>query len=151
MSLLKGNQSDDLTLKYLLQNAGGGGGGTTIEPATEVPLMDSVADVGSSEKYAREDHIHPTDTSKADLSDFKAFTITLSSSSWSSNQQTVSNANFLASGYAYIVSPSSSNFSDYTEAQIYADDVSTDGYMTFHCDDVPTSNLTVNIVMVVTP
>ena len=81
----------------------------------------------------------------------KAFTVTLSSSSWSSKAQTVSNANFFASGYAYIVSPSSSNFSDYAEAQIYADDVSTDGYMTFHCDDEPSSNLTVNIVRVVAP
>jgi len=31
MAILKGNQSDDLTLKYLLQNVGGGGGGSQAD------------------------------------------------------------------------------------------------------------------------
>ena len=35
-----------------------------IEGATEVPLMDGITSVGLSIKYAREDHIHPTDTSR---------------------------------------------------------------------------------------
>ena len=35
-----------------------------IEGATEVPLMDGITSVGLSTKYAREDHIHPTDTSR---------------------------------------------------------------------------------------
>ena len=39
--------------------------GKTVEPATETPAMDGTAAVGSSEKYAREDHVHPTDTSRA--------------------------------------------------------------------------------------
>lgn len=69
MSILKGNQSDDLTLKYLLEkNRGGGGSGGVPEPATEPPEMDGTADVGSSEKYAREDHVHPTDTTRASQS-----------------------------------------------------------------------------------
>lgn len=78
-----------------------------------------------------------------------AFTVTLASASWSSNAQTVSNAYFVASGYAYIVSPASASFADYGTAQIYADDVTTDGQMTFHCTDVPSGNLTVNIARVV--
>lgn len=138
-------------------------------PATATPLMDGTAAVGSSDKFAREDHVHPTDTSrasqtdmttaqgnisslqsgKADASSFKAFTVTLSSSGWSANAQTVSDAKFLASGYSYIVSPASASFADYGAAQIYADDVSSDGSMTFHCDSAPSSNLTVNVVRVV--
>lgn len=78
-----------------------------------------------------------------------AFTVTLAAASWSSYAQTVSNANFLASGYAYMVSPASASFVAYGEAQIYADDVSTDGSMVFHCDSVPSSDLTVNVVRVV--
>lgn len=39
------------------------GGGAT--PATSSPLMDGTADVGTSTAYAREDHVHPTDTSRA--------------------------------------------------------------------------------------
>lgn len=76
------------------------------------------------------------------------FTVTLSSSSWSSNAQTVTNSNFVTTGYSYIVAPSSSNFTDYTDAQIYADDVTTASQMTFHCSTAPSSNITVNIIKV---
>ena len=34
------------------------------DPSTSNPLMDGTASVGSSIKYAREDHVHPSDTSK---------------------------------------------------------------------------------------
>lgn len=33
------------------------------EPATSVPIMDGTGAVGTSDKYAREDHVHPTDSS----------------------------------------------------------------------------------------
>jgi len=124
--------------------------------ATATPIVDGTGAVGTSAKYAREDHVHPTDTSRASATDlstlsgaFKAFTVTLSSSGWSSNTQTVSDAKFIASGYSYIVSPASASFADYGAAQVYADDVSTNGSMTFHCTDAPSSNLTVNVVRVV--
>lgn len=39
-------------------------GGSSVEPATANPSMDGTAAVGSSAKYAREDHVHPTDTSR---------------------------------------------------------------------------------------
>lgn len=38
--------------------------GSSVDPATASPLMDGTAAVGSSAKYAREDHVHPTDTSR---------------------------------------------------------------------------------------
>ena len=40
------------------------GGGA--DPATSAPIMDGTAAVGTSTKYAREDHVHPSDTSKQD-------------------------------------------------------------------------------------
>lgn len=46
----------------LYTNAAAGGGGSSVTPATAAPLMDGTATVGSSTKYAREDHIHPRDT-----------------------------------------------------------------------------------------
>lgn len=113
------------------------------------PVMDGTASRGSASTYARSDHVHPKDTSKANATDFKAFTVTLASASWNNGAQTVSNSNFVASGYAYVVSPASASFAAYGEAQIYADNVTTDGSMTFHCTDAPSSNLTVNIVRVV--
>ena len=39
-------------------------GGSSVDPATNAPSMDGTAAVGSSVKYAREDHVHPSDTSK---------------------------------------------------------------------------------------
>ena len=45
---------------------------TTYAPATATPLMDATAAVGTSAKYAREDHVHPTDTSRASASDVTA-------------------------------------------------------------------------------
>lgn len=45
---------------------------TTYTPATAAPLMDGSAAVGTSAKYAREDHRHPTDTSRASAADLTA-------------------------------------------------------------------------------
>lgn len=55
--------------KLNISQSGGGGGGSSPEPATAAPLMDGTAAVGASVKYAREDHVHPTDTSRAAVSD----------------------------------------------------------------------------------
>ena len=85
---------------------------------------------------------------KADKS--VAFSVTLTASAWADNAQTISNANFLSAGYAYTVAPASSSFADYAESMIYADDVTANGQMVFHCDSAPTADLTVNIVRMVT-
>ena len=78
------------------------------------------------------------------------FTITLTASGWSDNAQTISNEKFISAGYAYTVAPASGSFVNYADAMIYADDVTTDGQMVFHCDSVPAENMTVNIVRMVT-
>lgn len=39
-----------------------------VDPATTTPVMDGTAATGSSENYARADHVHPTDTSRAPTS-----------------------------------------------------------------------------------
>ena len=41
--------------------------GAVVLPATATPQMDGTAAVGSSERYAREDHVHPHDTTKQDV------------------------------------------------------------------------------------
>ena len=75
-----------------------------------------------------------------------SFTVTLTAAGWSSNAQTVSNSKFVTSGYAYTVCPAGDSFAGYAEAVIYADDVTTAGKMTFHCNEAPMDNLTVNIL-----
>lgn len=84
--------------------------------------------------------------SALDASKALSFTVTLTANGWSNNAQTVSSAYFVASGYAYTVCPSASNYTDYANAQIYADDVTTNGSMTFHCAAAPTGDLTVNVL-----
>ena len=85
---------------------------------------------------------------KADKS--AAFTVTLTAAGWSDNAQTISNEKFVSVGYAYTVAPASGSFANYADAMVYADDVTADGQMVFHCDSTPTADLTVNIVRMVT-
>ena len=67
------NQTLNLGIPSGLQGATGstgpqgnpGADGATIPPATVTPLMDGTGAVGTTTKYAREDHRHPTDTSRA--------------------------------------------------------------------------------------
>lgn len=40
--------------------------GSQVDPSTSSPSMDGTAYVGTSTRYAREDHVHPHDTSKQD-------------------------------------------------------------------------------------
>lgn len=58
-----GTNTDDIaTCAFVLANAGG------ATPATAIPLVDATPGVvGTSLKYARENHVHPTDTSRAAL------------------------------------------------------------------------------------
>ena len=99
-------------------------------------------------KIANVDGLGTALQKKADKS--VAFTVTLTAAGWSNNAQTISNANFLSAGYAYTVAPASGSFADYAGAMVYADDVTADGQMVFHCDSAPTADLTVNIVRMVT-
>lgn len=78
-----------------------------------------------------------------------AFTITLMAADWADNAQTVNDIQFLTENYSYIVAPSPANFAAYGEAGIYAEDVTTNGQMVFHCDSAPDAALSVNIVRVV--
>jgi len=49
-----------------IQAIGGGGGGGT--PSDTLPIMDGSAAAGIATEYSRGDHIHPSDTSKSDIS-----------------------------------------------------------------------------------
>ena len=50
-----------------LEAATGGGTTQTVSPATVAPVMDGIAAVGVSLFYARQDHRHPSDTSRLPL------------------------------------------------------------------------------------
>lgn len=77
------------------------------------------------------------------------FTITLNSSAWSSNSQTISNANFITQGYSYIVNPDENGYIAWSESGIYANDIAVNGQMTFICETAPTQNITVKVLRMV--
>ena len=75
-------------------------------------------------------------------------TCTLTSDGWSDNTQTVNVAGLPSSGFAYTISPSGGYYTQYTSAGIYADDVTTDNYITFNCTTVPSANIVVSVLKV---
>nr|DAI50782.1 MAG TPA: tail protein [Caudoviricetes sp.] len=60
-------------------------------------------------------------------------------------KQTLTISGLATSGYTYTVYPNSLQYKVWTEAGIYADDVSTANQITFHCTTKPTVAVTVNI------
>lgn len=40
--------------------------GAAVDPSTTMPKMDGTADIGTEQKYARGDHVHPSDTTRFD-------------------------------------------------------------------------------------
>ena len=75
-------------------------------------------------------------------------TVTIPASGWSNGTQTVNNAGLLANGYGYIPAPDAQSFEMYAACVVRADDVETDGEVTFRCSDTPAGNLTVNIMRI---
>ena len=74
------------------------------------------------------------------------FTVTLTAAGWSSNSQTVSDERFLASGYAYVTNPADDDFTKWGGAIVRGQDVTTNGQMTFTCEETPEENITVKII-----
>lgn len=52
---------------FILSKDDIGGGGDVPDPSDIVPAMDGSGAIGESDKYARADHVHPSDTGKAAL------------------------------------------------------------------------------------
>ena len=78
-----------------------------------------------------------------------AFTVTLPSANWSAGVQTISNANFLTGDYCYMVYASPSSTYAWQDSDVYADDVSTEGQMQFHCDVTPSADIVANVIRLV--
>lgn len=75
----------------------------------------------------------------------KSMTVTLWSSSWYSNSQSVT-ANGVTTSNTVIVSPTGSYWKAYCEAGVYCSGQSSNS-LTFKCEDVPTENITVNVLI----
>ena len=72
--------------------------------------------------------------------------VSLPSSGWTENQQTVSDPGLIADGYAYVISADDASYTQYASSMIYAEDVTVEGSITFVCGEQPESDLSVNIL-----
>ena len=79
----------------------------------------------------------------------RVFQFTLAAADWSNNEQTISSNWLQTSGFVYLIEPVQASKAEYGSAGIYADDVSTQYQITFHCTTTPTSDLTVNVCRIV--
>lgn len=61
-----------MQLAEIIRGLGEGAGGDMPSPYDGSPLMDGAASSGSSSEFARGDHRHPKDSSKADVTDLNA-------------------------------------------------------------------------------
>lgn len=149
---------------------GAEGGGSSVDPATATPSMDGTAAVGSSAKYAREDHVHPTDTSRqaalvsgtniktvngesilgsGDLTvggaTYSATTATIATSAWSGTTATV-NVTGVTVSNDVIVAPAPASTSAWASAGIYCSAQGA-GTLTFTCSTVPSESVTANVMV----
>lgn len=85
-----------------------------VQPGDTDPLMDGIADAGSSVRYSRADHRHPHDTTKADASDLDNYlplagntqTTRMTGPLWISSGQRINISN---SGNSYIQQNTTNN------------------------------------------
>lgn len=76
-------------------------------------------------------------------------TLVLTKDGWDETQktQTLSDPLLVAkSGYRYLVGSATSDATAYSNAGVRADDITTTGQITFHCEVPPEADLTVEIV-----
>lgn len=73
--------------------------------------------------------------------------VALPKADWSNGVQTVEHSSLLADGgYFYYVGPDADYRKIYDSFGVTADNVTTNGQITFRCESVPTSDLTVHIL-----
>lgn len=77
-----------------------------------------------------------------------SFSVTLLAANWANKEQNVSHTLFKKTGCAYLVQPVIEDKEVYNSAEIYADDVTVDGQMTFHATEAPSANIAVDVLQI---
>lgn len=74
------------------------------------------------------------------------FTITIPVSAWDEGTCTITDSRIRSGDeYTYLVGPADTSYTAYNESGIHADDVTTEGGMTFHASETPTVEISVDI------
>lgn len=78
-----------------------------------------------------------------------SFDVTLTVSDWNNNQQIISDARFVTTGFDFVISPKGrTEAQKYIESGILFDNISTDGQVISYCETTPISNITCSVLKV---
>ena len=96
---------------------------------TASPLMDGKASVGNSLKYAREDHVHPTDTSREDLANKTTVVLGTSDSKYPTDKAVAEFVNSsIATNTATYISNNGGPFTSVEQLEAYSGPVTNNDY-----------------------
>ena len=102
---------------------------THIDAATANPLMDGTAAVGISTKYAREDHVHPSDTSKEDIANKTTVILGTSHDKYPTDKAVAEFVNSsIATNTANYISNNSNPFTSVEQLNAYTGTVTNNDY-----------------------
>lgn len=100
-----------------------------VEGATEVPLTDGIASAGISAKYAREDHVHPTDTSREDIANKTTVVLGTSDSKYPTDKAVAEFVNSsIATNTATYISNNGGPFTSVEQLNAYTGAVTNNDY-----------------------
>lgn len=100
-----------------------------VEGATEVPLMNGTAAVGVSTKYAREDHVHPSDTSKEDIANKTTVVLGTSNDKYPTDEAVAKFVNSsIATNTANYISNNGEPFTSVEQLEAYSGTVTNNDY-----------------------
>lgn len=96
---------------------------------TASPLMDGKASVGNSLKYAREDHVHPSDTSREDIANKTAVVLGTSDSKYPTDKAVAKFVNSsIATNTANYISNNGEPFTSVEQLEAYSGPVTNNDY-----------------------
>lgn len=102
---------------------------THIDAGTANPLMDGTASAGTSVKYAREDHVHPSDTSREAVANKTTVVLGDSDSKYPTDKAVANFVNSsIATNTAYYISDNGEPFTSVEELEAYPGIVTNNDY-----------------------
>ena len=102
---------------------------THIDAATANPLMNGTAAVGVSTKYAREDHVHPSDTSREDIANKTTVVLGTSDSKYPTDKAVAEFVNSsIATNTANYISNNGEPFTSVEQLEAYTGPVTNNDY-----------------------
>ena len=100
-----------------------------VEAGTASPLMDGKASVGNSLKYAREDHVHPSDTSREDIANKTTVVLGTSDSKYPTDKAVAEFVNSsIATNTANYISNNGEPFTSVEQLEAYTGPVTNNDY-----------------------